>query len=145
MPGSRKVVRTGSEAREMFRKHPHGNRVRKVLENPGHPPAAESSGCCWRQCRAAWAEAARVCWDLGWCCWRGPEASGLCWSVGQSAGLAGTVARGYCSYAGTVAPDASGDCWTRLGCAGQNGLEQPRAWGSRKSASTLEHPRGPRV
>ena len=29
-----------------FRKHPHGIRVRKVLENPEHTPAAERSGSC---------------------------------------------------------------------------------------------------
>ena len=65
-----------------FRKHPHGIRVRKVLENPGHTPAAESSGCCWRQCRATGVEAAGVCWSWGWCSWRRPEDSGQCWSAG---------------------------------------------------------------
>ena len=29
-----------------FRKHPHMIRVRKVLENPGHTPAAENSESC---------------------------------------------------------------------------------------------------
>ena len=29
-----------------FRKHPHMIRVRKVLENPRHTPAAENSGSC---------------------------------------------------------------------------------------------------
>ena len=86
-----------------FRKHPHVNRVRKVLENPGHTPAAESSGSCWRLCRAAGAEAAGDCWSCGWCCWGRPECSRLCWSVGQCSRVGWhcssrvTVARGYCS------------------------------------------------
>ena len=67
-----------------FRKHPHVNRVRKVLENPGHTPAVESFGSCWRLCRAAVGEAARECWSWswGWCCWSRPEASGQCWRAG---------------------------------------------------------------
>ena len=28
----------------------HKVRVRNTLENPGHPPAAEESGSCWKQC-----------------------------------------------------------------------------------------------
>ena len=30
------------------RKCPHMIRIQKVLENPGHTPAAENSGSCWR-------------------------------------------------------------------------------------------------
>ena len=83
---------------EKFQKHPHEIRVRKVLENPGHTPAAESSGCCWRLCRAAMGEAAGVCWSLGWCCWSRPEGSGQCWSAGLC-----SREGWHCSCAGTVA------------------------------------------
>ena len=123
-----------------FRKHPHGIRVRKVLENPGHTPAAESSGCCWRQCRAAVGEAAGVCWSWGWCSWRRPEGSGQCWraeqcsSVGWHCSCAGTVARGYCSYAGTVAPDESKAARQLMIRLGWSSLEH---WGSRRAAASL--------
>ena len=86
-----------------FQKRPHVNRVQKVLENPGHTPVAESTGCCWRLCRAAGAEAAGVCWSWGWCCWSRPEGSRLCWRSRQCSRLGWhcssrvTVARGYCS------------------------------------------------
>ena len=88
---------------EKFRKHPHVNRVRKVLENPGHTPAVEKSGSCWRLCREAGVEAAGICWSWGWCSWSRPEGSGLCWRTKQCSRLcwhcscAGTVARRYCS------------------------------------------------
>ena len=50
---------------ERFRKHPHVNRVRKILENPGPTPAADESESCLRQCRAVVGEAAGVCWSWG--------------------------------------------------------------------------------
>ena len=73
----------------MFRKRPYGIRVRKVLENPGHTPAAESSGCCWRQCRAAGAEAAGA--GAG-AAGEGQKVLDCAGEQGSAAGLAGTVA-----------------------------------------------------
>ena len=45
---------------ERFWKRPHMIRVRKVLENPGHTPASEESGSCWRQCTVAGTVATRA-------------------------------------------------------------------------------------
>ena len=104
-----------------FRKRPHGIRFRKVLENPGHTPAAERSGSCWRQCRAAVGEAAGRCWSWGWCCWSRPEGSGLCWRSRQCSRLGWhcssrvTVARGYCSC-GNSLETSLGSSWAD--CAG---------------------------
>ena len=47
-----------------FRKHPHMVRVRNTLENPGHPPVAEESGSCWKQCTVVGTVATRVLWLL---------------------------------------------------------------------------------
>ena len=43
-----------------FQKRPHKVRVRNTLENPGHPPAVEESGSCWKQCTVAGTVATRV-------------------------------------------------------------------------------------
>ena len=46
--------------------------------------------------------------------------------LSSAAVWAGTIARGYCSYAGTIAPDESRSCQT---AHDQVGLEQSRALG----------------
>ena len=94
-----------------FQKHSHTIRVRKVLENPGHTPAAENS--------RSWAGAAGADHKLLEC-------------VGEmdsAAGLAGTVA-------GIVVADVSRGYQTNLGKSWAICWNYLEPWGSRRAAAT---------